>query len=249
MKTSISLPGFCAALVLTTFGAVAQLPGGRDTGMSLELTKLFGSNTAFKAKSDVRVMDKTKKETMSVSMDFSLLEGKVRTDINMAQMKSKELPEGAVDALKQAGMDQVSSIFRQDKKMIYIIYPGIQSYAAMPLSKEQDAALGKELKMEKTELGKETVEGHACVKNKIVFTDDKGEKKEALVWNATDLKDFPVRVQTQEKEDTVVMTYKQIQFVKPDAKLFEPPAGYTQYDDMQQLMLGVAQKTLGGALK
>ena len=36
-------------------------------------------------------------------------------------------------------------------------------------------------KLEATELGKETVAGHPCVKNKVIVTDDKGDKHESTV--------------------------------------------------------------------
>jgi hypothetical protein len=87
------------------------------------------------------------------------------------------------------------------------------------------------------------------VKNKVVITDDKGQKSEVTVWNATDLKDFPVQIQTAEKENTVVMRYRDIQFAKPDAKQFDAPAGFTEFGDVQQLMEGVMKKMLGSAGK
>jgi len=36
----------------------------------------------------------------------------------------------------------------------------------------------------------------SCVKNKVIVTDDKGDKHESTVWNATDLKNFPVKIET-----------------------------------------------------
>jgi hypothetical protein len=76
------------------------------------------------------------------------------------------------------------------------------------------------------------------VKYRVVATDAKGKPHEATVWNATDLRDFPVCVATREGDDTVVMRFRQVQFVTPDAAKFEPPAGYTQCADMQTLMAG-----------
>jgi hypothetical protein len=107
----------------------------------------------------------------------------------------------------------------------------------------------KEPKLEKTLLGKETLDGHPCEKSKVIMTDANGKRSEALVWAATDLKDFPIQIQTTEKGETVILRYAKIQTTKPDAKLFEVPAGYTTYDSMQAFGMGVMQKMMGGAGK
>jgi hypothetical protein len=212
------------------------------------LTKLFGDITAFSAKADVRVVDKTQKESMTMTMNFAFLDSKVRVEIDMAQMKGKDMPPGAAESMKQMGMDRIVSVIRPDKKAMYMIFSGMQSYVNMPPPKEDAAMLEKNPKIEKQVLGKETIDGHPCVRHKVVVTDDTGKKNEAIVWNATDLKDFPVQVQTTEKDNTVVMHYREVQFARPDARQFDPPGGFTEYGDMQQLMQGAMKKMMGGQM-
>ena len=93
-------------------------------------------------------------------------------------------------------------------------------------------------------LGKETVAGHPCVKNKVTMTAGDKQTQEFTVWNATDLKDFPVQIQTAAKEGSLLMRYSNIKFVKPDAAQFEPPTGYTAYTDIQQMMVAAMQKMM-----
>jgi hypothetical protein len=100
--------------------------------------------------------------------------------------------------------------------------------------------------MEKLGIGKETLDGHPCVKNKLTFTSAKGGKEELTVWNATDLKDFPVQVLAKQSDETVVTRYKQVQLSRPDAKLFDLPAGFKEYSDPQSFMQGIASKIIGG---
>jgi hypothetical protein len=178
-------------------------------------------------------------------MDFALLDGKMRIEIDMSKMKNLDVPAEAAASMKQFGMDRVVSLVRPDKQTSYVIFPGMQSYAAMPLPKQDLETYAKNPKIEKTALGKENIDGHPCVKNKVVMTDDAGQKHEATVWNATDLKDFPVQIQTMEKGDTVILRYRQIQLAKPDAKQFEPPADFKAYDDIQSLMQGAMMKMIG----
>jgi len=104
----------------------------------------------------------------------------------------------------------------------------------------------EDLQVETTELGKETIDGHDCIKNKVVVTGKDGTQHESTVWNATDLKSFPVKIVTQEKDNTVTMQFKDISFDKPAASQFDPPADYTKYDDMQTMMQTEMMKRMGG---
>ena len=89
---------------------------------------------------DTQVLDPYKKEVVRLLMDFATFEGKVRIEINLAQMQSKDLPPSKIAELKESGMDRIISLFRPDKKVTYVIYPGIQSYQTIPLAKEDTDA-------------------------------------------------------------------------------------------------------------
>lgn len=232
------------AVATVNFSAWAQPgPGGPSTGMSASFTKLFGPNPAFTADAEMKVSDPNRGEVTFI-MHLSLRDTKMRAEIDMSQIKSQSIPPAAIAQMKQMGMDRVVNITRGDQKAIYIIYPGMKSYAKMTLPKEDAATLAQEPKIEKTELGKETIEGHACVKNKVIMTTSDGKSQEFTVWTAADLKDFPVQIQTGEKGGTLVMHYTNIKFVKPDATLFDPPADFTAYDDLQKMMMTAMQKMM-----
>ena len=244
----LNLPGKTVALLLglSASASLAQLPGGASAPGTdfATLSKLFGEHKAFTAKSDVRVYDKTNKETTSVVMLFVCLDSKSRVEIDISQMKSKDLPPGAVAAVKQMGMDRLITIVRPEKKARYLIFPGLQSYVNTPLTAEETASFAKDPKIEKTAIGKETLDGHACVKNKVITTDGKGAKTEFTVWNATDLKDFPVQIMTKEKDDTVIIRYKEVKLEKPDAKQFDVASNYKEYTDFLALTQAATMKMM-----
>lgn len=232
-----------AGLLLAGAGAQAQMPGaGGPLGMSATLTKLFGDIKAFSAKAEVQVLDGSQKEVAGMPMDFAMLDKMVRVELDLTQAKSSTMPPGAAEQLKSMGMAQVVSIVRPDKKLVYVMYPQQKMMMSMPLNKANADTPGKDSKIEKTPLGKETVDGHPCVKNKVAFTGDNGEKIEATTWEASDLKDFPVKIQTKDKGNTSTIRFQNIQFAKPDAKLFEIPGGYTEYKSPQELMQGLMKK-------
>jgi hypothetical protein len=146
------------------------------------------------------------------------------------------------------GMNSMVMISRPDKKISYMIYPGMQAYAENPLQDRETTASAADFKVETTELGKDTVDGHPCVKTKFIVTDDQGAKHESVVWNATDLKKFPVKIETVQQGQTMTILFKDVNLAKPDAGLFDPPSDYTKYDSMQAMMRAQMMKRMGGGV-
>jgi hypothetical protein len=226
-------------------GAPGGAPGGPHLGGTM--SKLFGDNQAFSAGLEMQIADKSGKPmTMPGKIAFDA--GKQRFEVNLADMKGGNMPPNAAAQMKSMGMDQMVTIARPDKKAAYLVYPGMQSYTEIQLSKADSAPTGSDYKVEITEIGKETVDGHPCLKSKYVVTDNDGVKHESTVWNATDLKKFPVKIQTTEQGDDVIMLFKNVSLNKPAASLFDPPAAFTKYDNVQQLMQQEMMKRMGGGM-
>ena len=238
-----------AAGSLVCWAALAQAPMGMPSppsGVNARMAKFFGDIKAFSAKAETRVLDKSSKETIAMTTAFAMLDGKTRTELDLTQVKGAQMPPGSGDMMKQIGMDKMVALTVPNKKSAFLIYPTMKAYAEMPLAEEETVSSEEEYKIEKTPIGKETIDGHDCAKNKVTLTNKKGEKFEATVWNAADLKDFPIQMQMTEKDTTLITRYKDIQFAKPDEKQFNPPDGYTRHANMQQLMQAAIQKMMGG---
>lgn len=221
----------------------AQMPQGQVPGLNAAMAKFFGNNTAFTATVTATILDAQGKESITMPMSYALLEGRIRSEVDMTQVKSKEL-EGSAASLRQMGMDRTVSIVRPDKQIVFVIYPSLRAYAETPMAKDQTGNANQEYKIDSTPLGSETVDGHACQKNKVTVSGADGDKHEAVVWNASDLKNFPVKLQMTQAGVTTVMKYSNIKFDKPEAKLFEPPMGFDKYDSMERMMQAAIMKML-----
>lgn len=214
------------------------MPGGG--GLNASMLKLFGEHKAFSAQAEARV--NASGDEMFIPMDFVVLHGKLRMELDLSKMKSKQIPAEAAAMLKGMGMDRMVNVLLPEKKKMLVIYPALEAFAEMDMP---DDAADTSDKQEVVEAGKETVDGHECLKHKVVTTDAKGKKQEGFTWNASDLKKFPVKMQFAEKDSTVVMTYKNINFTAPEEKLFAAPAGYAKHADIQSLMKSAVLKSLG----
>jgi hypothetical protein len=238
MKLLIRLKTHIIAGTFAAFAAssLAQTPGS-SPGLDAVMLKLYGENKAFTASTQISISDTNGHQILSMPVTTIQLNGTVRSETDMEKIVSANFPPGAIDQLKGMGMTKVISIVRPDSKDILLIYPGLSSYVVTAMPKEQSDAFKKEIKLDQTELGKETVEGHPCVKTQITATDSTGTIQNATVWKASDMKGFPVKiiVKMQTGEEFTI-AYNNVKLEKPEAALFNPPTGYTKYTTQQELI-------------
>jgi len=227
-------------LCLAVGSARAQFGPGTGPSFSGSMAKLFGDNSSFSANVQMQMKSAVSGQPMEMPGKISVSEGKTRFESDM----SGKLPAQAA----AMGLDKTVMIARPDKMLNYMIFPGLQAYFEMPLQTPEAAKPESDFKIELTELGKETIDGHPCIKNKAIVTDSEGNKHEATLWNAKDLNKFPVKIEQDDQGITGTILFKDVKLSKPNADLFEPPAGYTRYANMQAMMQQVMMKRLGGGV-
>jgi hypothetical protein len=248
MKINIIL-ALCAGVMLT-LPATAQFGGGMGMGPSPKISgtteELFGEHKAFTAKMEMTAKGKSAEENITLPGIMAYDEGKSRFEMDITEAKGGPMTAQAAPQMKAMGMDKMVMIARPDLKLNYMIYPSMKAYVEMATeqtAKKEDKAKAK---VELTELGKETVDGKACIKNKATITDTDGKKHEALVWKATDLKGFPIKIEQAEQGTQVTLLFKDVKLEKPQAAAFTPPQGFTKYDNMQGLIQNEMMKRMGG---
>lgn len=223
--------------------ATAQLSADSPVGVSAGFAKLFGNIPGFSATADVQVLDGSRQEVLRTPMRFQFLSGKMRMDLALTEMKGKSITPIVVNSYKQAGLDRITSIVRLDKKQIYLVFPGVRSYAVSEMSKAEAEAAAKNLQIQRKLVASETLDGHACTQNQVIVKNAKGTNLlEAVVWNASDLQDFPVKVQVQSPGKTTTLHFTQIQMTRPEPSQFEPVSTYTKYSSPDALLIAIAQK-------
>ena len=233
--------GLCLSLAQGQPGP-AGMAGGPS--ISPSTAKLFGENSAFTAELEMQTMGGIP-TTLPGKIAFD--HGKSRFELDMAAAKSAQMPPGAAAQMKAMGMDKLIAISRPDKQVQYMVYPGLNGYVEMPITNPNATVSPDDFKVQTTEVGKETVDGHPCIKNKATVTDKDGRPHEAVMWNATDLKNFPIKIEVNEHGSTMTMLFKNVNLAQPDAAQFEPPAGLTKYGSMMAMMQEAMMKRMGGA--
>lgn len=220
-------------------------PHGPEFGGAME--KIFGANSAFTATMQMQTKDNSG-QTITIPGKIAVDDGKSRFEMDMTQMKGHKMNGQEMTQMKSMGLDRMVMITLPDKQTSFIVYPGMKAYVAATMHNPEAAKPASDFKMDVTELGKDTVDGHPCVKNKVVVTDKEGNKHESTVWNATDIKNFPVKIETQERGNTMTMLFKDVKLTKPDASEFSPPSDYKKYDNMGTMMQQEIMKRMGGGM-
>lgn len=243
MKNKITLQGVLPVVLCLSLMHVLAQPGGGMGGMgrtgpgpslSGSMKKVFGKHTAFTANVEMQVTHD--KDKIVLPSKMFALDNKVRFEMDMAEIKGGGIPPDAAATMKQMGMDKTVTITQPDEEKMYMIYPGLKAYAAQPFKDPEATRPESDYKAEITELGKETIGGQACIKNKVVVTDNEDRKHEFTVWNATELDSFPVQIETSQGGTKVTWLFRDVKLGKPAATLFDPPSDYKKYDSLMALM-------------
>ena len=228
--------------------AFAQF-GRTPSGPSFDgaTAKLLGEHSAFTANLEFQTIESSG-GTVTMPGKIAFDTGKSRFEMNLSEIKGGKMPPNAAAHMKAMGMDTMYSVARPDKQLTYVVYPGLRSYVETASKAEPTGTSPEDYKVVVTELGKETVDGHDCIKNKVVVTDKAGKASESTIWNATDLKKFPVKILTTAQGNSTTMLFKNVSLDKPDAGVFEAPADFTKYENMQTMMQTEMMKKMGGAM-
>jgi hypothetical protein len=239
---TLAIVGFGLMPAYSQFGAA---PGGFQFGGAM--SKLFGNNQTFTADLEMQTKDSSG-DAIALPGKVTFDSNKSRFEVDMTQFQSAQMPPESAEQMRYMDMKHIVIIRRPDQNATYMIYPGMQTYLENALQNPETAAAADDFKVETTELGKETVDGHPCVKSKVVVTGKDGTKHEFTIWNAVDLKNFPVKIYQAEQgnESTMTLTFKNIAFTKPAASLFDPPSDYTRYDSMRSMIQSVMFKHMDG---
>lgn len=238
----------CALAVLTSCAtAQAGLFGGGSSqpanpqGPGPEMSVLMKSH-AGTADTETTIQPK-KGKSQTIKGSYAALDGKIRMEMDMGQMEG--IDAKSAESMKQMGMDRMVTIVLPEKKTTLLVYPGMQAYCEMPHDAGKEGKAEGAPKIDRKELGKETLDGHPCVKTAVTVTPAGGKPVEMTVWEATDLKNFPIQTQMVQDGTTVTHRFKNVKAGKPAASLFDPPAGYTKHDSVQSMMMGAAMKQMG----
>jgi outer membrane lipoprotein-sorting protein len=94
----------------------------------------------------------------------------------------------------------------------------------MPTTRQQNPfAQASDATIDRSPAGTDTVDGHSCKVENLTVTGQSGKVVKMKVWEADDLKGFPIKVEIQSDKGPITVQYKDISFDTPPASMFTHP--------------------------
>jgi len=127
------------------------------------------------------------------------------------------------------------TITRPDRNLGYSVWlGGLNIFVEQVLRSPQmaETPIPNPIK-EKSDIGEETINGHPCVKCKVIIQEG-GGTTEWTTWEATDLNRFPIRAEYPAGGKTIKFEYTNVKLEKPDPSLFEPPKGCKKFKSKEE---------------
>ncbi|HLB25039.1 MAG TPA: DUF4412 domain-containing protein, partial [Nitrospirota bacterium] len=133
-------------------------------------------------------------------------------------------------------------IMRLDKKVVWTLMPSEKTYMEMALAEGNKNPLADEPDniIKRAKMGRETVEGHPTIKEKVTVKAQGGSTDTFYYWMATDL-EVPIKAEALDGSWSYI--YKDIKVAKQAAALFEVPKAYKK---MQGFAVPDGDETGGG---
>jgi hypothetical protein len=92
--------------------------------------------------------------------------------------------------------------------------PGARTFPYLVLNKS---------KIEHTRTGQESIDEHLCDVEDVTITQENGHEIKLKIWEAQDLKGFPIKIEQDRAGGPHIAIYKEVSLGAPDPALFERP--------------------------
>lgn len=188
----------------------------------------------------------------SIPIGLAVSEGRMRWQLNLDRVRSAYLSPERIAMMKAMQMDSVIVWLKPDEDLTLAL-PRLKAWAKSPVPKPQgiqDEALDKVGGMKKTAVGKETIDGHPCVKYMLTIPEENNPDQVALTWEATDLENLPIKVLVKTDRQVHGFQLRNVRLGKVDDRFFQPPADYSKRESVgallqEGLLRGMAQSAQG----
>jgi hypothetical protein len=244
---------FPGLLLMASLSCPAQTPTAPSATSSVtdraaffaaSLTQFLSDSRSFTAGAELQFTGASPSTT--VGLGFATHDGQMRWELDATHARSG-LPAETVELLRQLSLDRVALVLRPETNLLLIAH-GLKAYAELPPPKSaevRDKAQAQAVRLEKTPLGRESVDGHPCVKYRVANPADKAPQGETFVWQATDLNDLPVKILVKLPEQSYTLKFRNVRMGKPDARYFTAPADYAKHTSVESLLQAGLAKSLG----
>lgn len=236
------IPALCIACCFTFFGALtatAQFSSmaARAPWLQSFFAKMSPDTPDFSAIGQCDLCTRAGDVQLELPMDVAVSTNVFRWEVDAS--KVSPLPPQVKTMAKMMRTDRQIFLVNKNEQRIYMIYPDLHAYIQIPIPESALAdveARSDATQVQKTELGRETIDGHPCIRNKAVTVEPGSPPEQGLMWNATDLQGFPIKMQLNTARGLMKFQFQDVVIQNPDPTLFLVPGNYNLFTNSADLM-------------
>lgn len=218
----------------------AATPGGLPSGVYHALLDILGEGPSFYGRATIQLADGPDKAPLPITCNIALFGRSMRVETDSLNPGPNVPP---LEAARLQSMHAIN-ILRPDRNRSYLVFPSFHAYVEIAYANAgSNPALPA--KIDKTQIGPENVGDQPCLKSHWAVSESGGQQFDVTVWTSKNWNDFPIQIKIASPAVTVV--FDNLHLDAPDGSLFDPPADYTKYEGIQEIIRRNAEKAQNGA--
>ena len=215
---------------------VATDLGPKDVNVDTVLAKFMETQGDFSAFGDmeVRTTNGTSKvDYQHFPFTLSILDGRIRTELDLRNVPKKLDGSGGLSALRQIGIGRIVSVTLPELRSTHVIFPSAESYVAKPLAIEDTPTA---MQIAKRLVGREHLNGKPYDKYQCNLDFMSGERVPVEIWQVPGTADKAVFLRIRQKGSSVTVRFRVIRPGKVPEELFDTPKEFSKHPDLGYLM-------------
>jgi hypothetical protein len=232
-----------AGIFLLFGGQTAQAqflaPGGLSPDFYHALLDVFSETPSFHARATIQVTNSPDKPATPIGCEIAVFGRSMRVETDSVTPGPNVPP---AEAARLQTMHTIS-ILRPDRNRIYLVFPSFRAYVEVAYA-GPNANPALPPKIDKSPMGPEAVGDQPCIKSHWMVSESGGPQYDTTVWLSKNWSNFPIQIKLGTPAALVV--FDNLHFDAPNGGLFEPPADYTKYEGIQDIIRHDAEKGQNG---
>lgn len=200
------------------------------------LSEFFTDSRDYSAHAELILPGRTRGD--SIPMGLAVSEGRMRWQVDFSRVRSAHFPPERIAMLRQMNLDS-AILWLKPGEDLKVALPRLKAWAQTPspkLYQIENKAADKQGGLKKTAVGRETIDGHPCIKYMLTVPAENNPNQVALTWEATDLDNLPIKILVKTDDKVHGFQLRNVKLGKVDDRHFQPPAEFAKKASLTALL-------------
>lgn len=210
----------------------------RAFNLDTSLARLFADLKSVTATGEfeLSVTNAGKVEVTTLPLTLHLIEGRVRTELDLSPLPVRIDSTGPFASLRAVGINRVTTLTMSaiNMRLTQQLFPDAKAYITQPLPDEDIPAM---IRLEKVALGKDPANGLEKFQATLTYTT--GERRPVRLWQTSAAVPQIAQVQFDVGDSLITVRIRSVESIAESAlakALFQIPTNYFKFTDLGQLL-------------